>query len=53
MYLLALVIMLDGCTSVYVQTGDGSIERSTDVERSVGKRSKDGTGTDSRTDVQR
>jgi len=31
--ILALVAMLAGCTSVYVQTGNGSIERSTDVER--------------------
>jgi len=29
-------VLLAGCTSVYVQTGDhGSIERSTDFERSV------------------
>jgi hypothetical protein len=33
--ILALVAMLAGCTSVYVQTGDGTIERSTDIERSV------------------
>lgn len=52
--LLLSLIMLDSCTSVYVQTGDGSIERSVDVERSVGKtRSKDGTNKDSGTDVQR
>jgi hypothetical protein len=32
---LLLAAMLAGCTSVYVQTGDGTIERSTDIERSV------------------
>jgi hypothetical protein len=28
-------LILWGCTSVYVQTGNGTIDASTDVERSV------------------
>jgi hypothetical protein len=49
---LLLILLLSGCTNVYVQTGDGSIERSIDVERKI-ERSKNGNSTDSRINVQR
>ena len=38
-----LGILLASCTSVYVQTGGGSIERSTDFERSVRGRANTST----------
>ena len=33
--LLLLVVGTPGCTSIYVQTGSGTIERSGRIERSV------------------
>ena len=58
-----LALVLAGCTNVYVQTGNGVLERTVDIERSprVGrstttvqpKEKENGASTDHGTDVQR
>jgi hypothetical protein len=34
---LGLVLVICGCTTIYVQTGNGHIERVTDIERHLGR----------------